>query len=53
MKKIGELTKIFISTTAGGQMIEVRSANLIEGVGIEGDRYAHNIGFWQLNGKRR
>lgn len=32
---------------AGGQMIQLDSANLIEGIGIEGDRYAQKIGFWQ------
>lgn len=53
MKKIGMLTKIFISSEAGGLMKEIAEANLLEGAGIEGDRYAQKVGFWQTNGKNR
>ena len=46
MKFEGQLLSIHIAEAGGEDMIEVSEANLIEGVGIEGDRYATGKGYY-------
>ena len=46
MKFEGQLLSIHIAEAGGEDMIEVSEANLIEGVGLEGDRYATGKGYY-------
>jgi hypothetical protein len=42
----GQLLSIHIAATGGEDMRELQEASLIEGVGIEGDRYATGKGYY-------
>lgn len=44
--RLGEVVAIYTAETAGVEMHELRVANLIEGVGLEGDRYALQRGHY-------
>ncbi len=46
MKFEGQLITIHIAQAGGGAMQELQQARLIEGVGIEGDRYATGKGYY-------
>ena len=46
MKFEGQLLNIHIAEAAGVAMKELQEATLIEGVGIEGDRYASGRGYY-------
>ena len=46
MKFEGQLLTIHIAAAGGENMTELQEANLIEGVGIEGDRYATGRGYY-------
>jgi len=46
MAMIGELLHIHIAESAGQPMRELERATMVEGVGIEGDRYATGLGYY-------
>ena len=46
MKFEGHLLRIHIAESGGEDMLELQMATLIEGVGIEGDRYATGRGYY-------
>lgn len=50
---IGSVKSIYISKAAGDSMQSVETILAIENQGLEGDRYATKIGFWQTVTKPR
>lgn len=42
----GELSHLFIAEAAGADMVECDRAHFVAGHGIEGDRYAHGVGYY-------
>jgi len=52
-KNIGTVESIYISPSAGEPMQKVSSVQAIKGQGLEGDRYAKQMGFWQKVTKPR
>lgn len=50
---VGTVKSIFISSSAGEPMQKVNSVRALKGQGLEGDRYAKQMGFWQKVTKPR
>ncbi len=53
LEVFGKIKMIFICPKAGEKMIQVTSAKTLKHLGLEGDRYASNVGFWQTLPKPR
>ncbi len=48
-----EIAKLYITPVEGAGMVEMDSVHALAGKGIDGDRYAIGIGFWQTHGVYR
>ena len=51
-ERIGTLIGIYVSPKAGGEMVELTEAEVIE-TGVKGDRYAENSGTWQIADRKK
>lgn len=50
---IGFVRSIYVATNAGEIMSRISEVEAIKGKGLQGDRYASKIGFWQTQPKPR
>ncbi len=53
IKETCTVKQIYISPAQGAEMCRVSQVNALVGLGLEGDRYAQGLGFWQTVKKPR